>query len=328
MTQLFHLDPSRQCLRPQAPARRARLCRPARKQPGARWRRTMPGCRSRFSLGGGRGGCRSWWSEPGWSGLRVARAAALAGHEVIVAEAAPPHRHRRVLAQQRGHPCRPLLSDRLEARLSLPARPADAVRLLRLARRAASQVRQAGRRDQRERGAAARRRCSRRPRSTASKASSIIDGAVAQAPRARALLPASPCARRKPASSTATRYMLALRGDLEDRGGVIAFNTPIERLRAGARAAGRSVSAAADRSGSIASMRWSIAAGLGAQRVGARDRRLSAAERVPRLVLAKGNYFSFAGRPAFSRLIYPVPVPGRARRACDARPRRAHAVRA
>jgi L-2-hydroxyglutarate oxidase LhgO len=26
--------------------------------------------------------------------------------------------------------------------------------------------------------------------------------------------------------------------------------------------------------------------------------------------LAKGNYFSFAGRPAFSRLIYPVPVPG------------------
>ncbi len=33
-------------------------------------------------------------------------------------------------------------------------------------------------------------------------------------------------------------------------------------------------------------------------------------ERVPRLVLAKGNYFGFAGRPVFSRLIYPVPVPG------------------
>jgi L-2-hydroxyglutarate oxidase LhgO len=31
---------------------------------------------------------------------------------------------------------------------------------------------------------------------------------------------------------------------------------------------------------------------------------------VPRLVLVKGSYFSFAGRPAFSRLIYPVPVPG------------------
>jgi L-2-hydroxyglutarate oxidase LhgO len=31
---------------------------------------------------------------------------------------------------------------------------------------------------------------------------------------------------------------------------------------------------------------------------------------VPKLVLAKGNYFGFAGRPAFSRLIYPAPVPG------------------
>src|SRR5262249_8353674 len=34
------------------------------------------------------------------------------------------------------------------------------------------------------------------------------------------------------------------------------------------------------------------------------------AERVPRLVLAKGNYFGYSGRPVFSRLIYPVPVPG------------------
>jgi L-2-hydroxyglutarate oxidase LhgO len=28
---------------------------------------------------------------------------------------------------------------------------------------------------------------------------------------------------------------------------------------------------------------------------------------VPRLVLARGNYFGYAGRPAFSRLIYPAP---------------------
>jgi L-2-hydroxyglutarate oxidase LhgO len=33
-------------------------------------------------------------------------------------------------------------------------------------------------------------------------------------------------------------------------------------------------------------------------------------ERVPRLVLAKGNYFGYAGRPVFSRLIYPAPVDG------------------
>ena len=29
------------------------------------------------------------------------------------------------------------------------------------------------------------------------------------------------------------------------------------------------------------------------------------------LVLAKGNYFAYAGKPAFTRLIYPAPVPGR-----------------
>ena len=34
------------------------------------------------------------------------------------------------------------------------------------------------------------------------------------------------------------------------------------------------------------------------------------ADKVPKLVLAKGNYFSFAGRPVFSRLVYPTPVDG------------------
>ena len=34
------------------------------------------------------------------------------------------------------------------------------------------------------------------------------------------------------------------------------------------------------------------------------------AARIPRLVLAKGNYFGCIGRPAFSRLIYPAPVEG------------------
>ena len=32
--------------------------------------------------------------------------------------------------------------------------------------------------------------------------------------------------------------------------------------------------------------------------------------KVPRLVLGKGNYFGFAGRPVFSRLIYPTPIDG------------------
>jgi L-2-hydroxyglutarate oxidase LhgO len=103
-------------------------------------------------------------------------------------------------------------------------------------------------------------------------------------------------------------FMLALRGDLEDRGGMVAFASPIERLKP---ARGGGWDAAVDGS----EPQWLSfdavvnCAGLGAQRL-ARATEGYPSERVPRLVLAKGNYFGFAGRPAFSRLIYPVPVPG------------------
>ena len=50
-------------------------------------------------------------------------------------------------------------------------------------------------------------------------------------------------------------------------------------------------------------------AGLGAQAL-ARAIEGYPAERMPRLVLAKGNYFGYAGRPVFSHLIYPAPVDG------------------
>jgi L-2-hydroxyglutarate oxidase LhgO len=50
-------------------------------------------------------------------------------------------------------------------------------------------------------------------------------------------------------------------------------------------------------------------AGLGAQRL-ARAMEGYPEARVPRLVLAKGNYFGFQGKPAFSHLIYPAPVEG------------------
>jgi L-2-hydroxyglutarate oxidase LhgO len=103
------------------------------------------------------------------------------------------------------------------------------------------------------------------------------------------------------------RFMLALRGDLEDRGGVIAFNTPIERLSPAS--SGWEAYFGGSEPQSIVVDAVVNCAGLGAQRL-ARATADYPPERIPRLVLAKGNYFSFAGRPAFSRLIYPVPVPG------------------
>ena len=103
------------------------------------------------------------------------------------------------------------------------------------------------------------------------------------------------------------RFMLALRGDLEDRGGMIAFNSPIERLRPA-----RGGWKAGIGGGEPQWLRFDAVvncAGLGAQEL-ARATEGYPPARVPRLVLAKGNYFGFVGRPAFSRLIYPVPVPG------------------
>src|SRR5262249_12618555 len=134
----------------------------------------------------------------------------------------------------------------------------------------------------------------------------IIDGAAA-----KRLEPALAClaAMRSPTTGIVAshRLMLALRGDLEDGGGVVAFNTPIERLAQ--TRGGWEVYFGGSDPQSITVDAVINSAGLGAQRLaGATDGYPS--ERVPRLVLAKGNYFGFAGRPAFSRLIYPVPVPG------------------
>jgi L-2-hydroxyglutarate oxidase LhgO len=102
-------------------------------------------------------------------------------------------------------------------------------------------------------------------------------------------------------------YMLALWGELEDRGGSIAFETPVERM-------------------SYAAPQWHVhfggrdadtaafdavvnSAGLGAQALARRIEGYGV-DKVPPLILAKGNYFAFAGRPVFSRLIYPTPVDG------------------
>jgi L-2-hydroxyglutarate oxidase LhgO len=103
------------------------------------------------------------------------------------------------------------------------------------------------------------------------------------------------------------RYMLALQGDMEDAGGVLALNTPVERLLR--TAAGWEVRFGGKDAGSLVVDAVVNAAGHGAQKLALATEGYPT-ERVPRLVLAKGNYFSYGGRSVFSRLIYPVPVPG------------------
>ncbi len=102
-------------------------------------------------------------------------------------------------------------------------------------------------------------------------------------------------------------YMRALWGEIEDRGGMIAFETMVERISY--RAPHWQVRFSGHDAGTIEFDAVVNSAGLGAQALARRIEDYPA-EKVPRLVLAKGNYFSFSGRPVFSRLVYPTPVDG------------------
>ncbi len=102
-------------------------------------------------------------------------------------------------------------------------------------------------------------------------------------------------------------YMLALQGDLEDRGGVIAFATPVESMAPSG--SGWRVRFGGSEPGALEVDAVINAAGLGAQAL-ARRMEGFPADKIPRLVYAKGNYFGYAGKPAFTRLIYPTPVDG------------------
>jgi len=133
----------------------------------------------------------------------------------------------------------------------------------------------------------------------------IIDAA-----RAKRLEPELSCVAAMQSAETGVvdshRLMLALSGDLEDRGGVIAFNTRIDRLVAAKN--GWMAFFGGENGESLRFDAVVNSAGLGAQQL-ARATENYPVDRIPPLVLAKGNYFS-CGRAAFSRLIYPVPVPG------------------
>jgi L-2-hydroxyglutarate oxidase LhgO len=102
-------------------------------------------------------------------------------------------------------------------------------------------------------------------------------------------------------------FMMALRGDLEDAGGMIAFNSVVSHI---ARAQnGWRVTVEGTEPFAVEVDAVVNAAGLGAQALATRTEGYPSS-RVPKLVLAKGNYFGCLGKPAFSRLVYPAPVDG------------------
>jgi L-2-hydroxyglutarate oxidase LhgO len=128
---------------------------------------------------------------------------------------------------------------------------------------------------------------------------------------ARALEPALRASRAVLSPSTGIvdshALMLALRGDAEAHGAMIALATPVVAGRA------QSDSVTIETGGSepmrLAASLVINAAGLGAQTV-ARAIDGMPADKIPSQHLAKGNYFSLRGRSPFSRLVYPMPAAG------------------
>lgn len=98
--------------------------------------------------------------------------------------------------------------------------------------------------------------------------------------------------------------MLALLGDAEHAGAVLAVNSPVES--GDVRTDGMLLEIGGREPMQLHARRVINCAGLGAQGIASRLRGLSAAH-VPPLSYAKGNYYALGGRAPFSRLVYPVP---------------------
>jgi L-2-hydroxyglutarate oxidase LhgO len=101
--------------------------------------------------------------------------------------------------------------------------------------------------------------------------------------------------------------MLALQGDAENAGAVCVFLSPVT----GARAAngGLDVDVGGSEPTNLHCRLLVNSTGLHAPDLARRIVGMPL-ERIPGRYYAKGNYFTLSGRSPFSRLIYPVPVPG------------------
>ncbi|MBN8996452.1 MAG: NAD(P)/FAD-dependent oxidoreductase [Rhizobiales bacterium] len=102
-------------------------------------------------------------------------------------------------------------------------------------------------------------------------------------------------------------YMLALQGDCEAAGGMVAFHAPVTGGRI--EADGIVIETGGAEPMALKCRLLVNAAGLAATDVIASVAGFPAAA-IPPVRYAKGNYFTLAGRAPFSHLIYPVPVPG------------------
>ena len=102
-------------------------------------------------------------------------------------------------------------------------------------------------------------------------------------------------------------YMLALQGEAEHAGAMFVFHSPVLSGRADGEGVEIEVGGAEPMA-----LRCKLFINSGGLHAPALARSIAGMPRqlIPQEYYAKGNYFTLAGRSPFSRLIYPVPVPG------------------
>lgn len=137
-------------------------------------------------------------------------------------------------------------------------------------------------------------------------ANGVTDLVQLSAAQAQAMEPALQCLAALHSPSTGIvdshAFMLSLQGDLENAGGMVAFNARVARGECGP----DGIVLHTDDGTTLLADVVVNAAGLSAPAVARRLAGL-APEQVPGSYFAKGNYFTLAGRSPFDRLIYPVP---------------------
>lgn len=138
------------------------------------------------------------------------------------------------------------------------------------------------------------------------RANGVDDMQVLSAAQAQALEPALQCTAALLSPQTGIvdshAYMLALQGDFENAGGIVALHSTLERAHCGP----QGITLYMADGTALLSPVVVNAAGLTAPLLARRFEGMPL-ERLPSAYFAKGNYFILAGRAPFSRLIYPVP---------------------
>ena len=141
-------------------------------------------------------------------------------------------------------------------------------------------------------------------------ANGVHDLRQISAAEARAIEPALRCdaALLSPSTGIVDSHglMLALQGDMENAGGLLALLSPVHSIGAGQGTPSHPLRVCTEDGTELAARCVVNAAGLNAVAVANRIEGLDKSL-LPQASYAKGNYFTLAGKAPFSHLIYPVP---------------------